>query len=115
MTQVTGYDTVEEMFAHIDANRRIADAQAKDWQKEIRAGDYYAQWVPELGFPIFGKILEDDYTGALKHFRFTFAFSDACPAGESGDVHVSAITTLLDEAAFIALYKKLNNNQAPPV
>jgi hypothetical protein len=108
------FDSWEDAMKEIDQARRIADTQVRDWQRELEEGDYYLQYSAELGFPIFGKILESGYTGAMENYRFTFAFSEACPLGERGDIHVCVVTSKIDESTFNAMWKKLNPGAAVP-
>ncbi len=105
--QITMHDTLEEMFTAIEEARTAADERVKDWQAEIKVGDHFAQWT-EYGFMILGKVLEAFEEPHMKHYRFCFCFSEACPEGERGDVHMSAVTSLIDEPTFKALFQKLN-------
>lgn len=107
--QITMFDSFEDMMKAMDTARRMADSQVKPWQKKIKKGDYFIQQT-EYGFPIFGEVLDTYQASHLKNFRFCFCFSEACPEGEKGDVHVSVITALIDEATFKAVGKKLRGN-----
>jgi hypothetical protein len=105
--QITMYDTWENMIEAMQRASREADARVKPWQREIKVGDCFVQQT-EYGFPIFGEVLATYQERHLKHYRFCFCFSEACPEGEKGDVHTSVITSLIDEAAFKAMHRKLN-------
>ena len=112
--KITFYDTTEEMFDALQTAMEDADSEVKDWQKALKRGHCFRQET-EYGFDIYGKVLEDNYEGDLQHYRFCFCFSEACPDGEQGDVHVSVVTELLDKSTFDEMYAGLNDGRKPPL
>jgi len=104
----TAYDSFEEMMDDLSKAMDAADARVKPWQTAIQKGHHF--WHPtDYGFPIFGQVLEDGYKEEhLKHYRFCFCFSEACPEGEKGDVHISVIGGLISKECFEAIYEKMN-------
>jgi hypothetical protein len=111
--EITSHDSFESMMEEIETARVAADARVKDWQKELKAGDYCVQWYVQYGFPIFHKILESHYTGDLENYRFCFSFSEACPEGERGDMHICVVQAKITKEVFDAAYQKLNNTKPP--
>ena len=97
--QITFYDSTEEMFDALKTAMEDADAEVKDWQKEVKRGHCFRQEA-NYGFDIYGEVLEDDYTGNLQHYRFCKRYSVACPEGELGDVHLSSISGILSRDEF---------------
>ena len=47
-----------------------------------------------------------DAEAYLRHYRFCRCFSVACPEGEVGDVHVSAVLCLVSRAFFEAMRRE---------
>ena len=91
-----------------------ADSNVQEWKKVIKKGDYFKQWT-EYGFHIYGKVLRNaPRAKRLQHYRFCFCFSEACPDGERGDIHVSVVTELIDQNNFEEIYARLNNGRKPP-
>jgi hypothetical protein len=97
---ITFYDTTEEMLDSLTDAMETADDNTKEWQKAIKKGDYYMQET-EYGFNIYGKVLKNAYRQkSLRNYRFVKAYSEACPDGEMGDVHVSVISGILSREEF---------------
>jgi len=112
--RITFYDTVDEMFNALGQAMDEADSKVQEWQKAIKKGDCFKQWT-EYGFYIYGKVLKNaPRTKRLQHYRFCFCFSEACPDGERGDVHISVVTELIDQAIFDEAYAGLNSGRKPP-
>jgi len=99
------FDSVEEMFEAEQKAREAADERVEDWQKEIKVGDCFRQST-EYGFDIYGEVLEEYSAEHLKNYRFCYCFSEACPEGEKGDVHMSQITELISREEFERLKKE---------
>lgn len=111
---ITFYDDIEEMFDALKTAMEDADAEVKDWQKAIKKGDRFKHWT-EYGFYIYGKVLRNaPRAKQLRNYRFCFCFSEACPDGERGDVHVSVVTELIDQANFEKEFAQLNYGRKPP-
>jgi len=77
-----------------------ADEKVQDWQRAIRKGDYYRQET-EYGFDAYGKVLKNAYREKnLRNYRFVKAYSEACPEGELGDLHVSSVSEIITKEQF---------------
>ncbi len=96
---ITFFDSLEDAFDAIERARKAADARTKDWQKQIKKGDYFI-CDSGYGFPIFGKVLREYKDERMSNYRFCECYSIACPYGERGDVHVSTILARLDRETF---------------
>jgi len=57
------------------------------WRAAVKPGDCFVMDSGD-GFLVFGEVLEDGEPGRLRHYRFCRCYSEACPEGELGDVHV---------------------------
>jgi hypothetical protein len=106
MVHMEFFDSVEEMFEAERKAREAADARTKEWQKQIKAGDCFRQST-DYGFDIYGEVLEEYEEEHLQNYRFCYCFSEACPEGEKGDVHVSVIDELISREAFEEIKKKM--------
>ena len=107
---VSFYENVDDMFDDLNASMEAADAAVKDWQTKIKVGDKFIQET-DMGFNIYGEILELHKRRHLKHYRLSFAFSEACPLGEMGDVHVSSVTDIINEEAYQDLLLKFGTSK----
>jgi len=104
MVQIQTFDSFEEMQDAERKARTKADSQVQWWQARVRKGDCFKQWT-EYGFYIFGEVLEEYEEEYLKNYRFCDCFSEGCPEGEIGDVHVSQITALISKDELEAVKK----------
>ena len=100
----TSYNSLDEMFEGLGSAMKAADSRVKPWQEQVKPGDFYVQDT-EYGFKIYGEVLKTDeepiYKQAhMKHYRLAKAYSNACPEGEVGDVHVSSIEKILSKEEF---------------
>ena len=104
---ITFYDSTEDMLDDLGQAMQEADKRVKPWQAEIKKGDCFWQDT-EYSFKIYGKILKNAYRKKeLKHYRFCKCYSEACPEGETGDVHTSVIGGLLTREEFEEKIKAL--------
>lgn len=101
MAPVYPFDDLDDMFDQMRNNMDEADRDVKPWQEKVKAGDYFARWS-ELGFHVYGEILQEDEPRekGLEHYRLCRGYSMACPQGEIGDIHVSAIDELISKEQF---------------
>ena len=113
MTDITFYDSFEEMIEALGKAMKEADSRVTEHQKKYRPGDIVVS-DSGYGFPIFHEILdieklvrdsflkygegyEDEGIYLLDLYRephmqyYCFAnnYSEACPEGELGDFHRS--------------------------
>lgn len=104
---ITFYSSTEEMLDDLSQAMQEADKRVKPWQAKIKKGNCFWQDT-EYGFKIYGKILKNAYRKKeLKHYRFCKCYSEACPEGETGDVHTSVIGGLLTREEFEEKIKAL--------
>jgi len=104
--EVTFFDSVEDMMQAVDSARIAADEQVKPHQAELKVGDKFLQ-ITEMGFWIYGQVLECYDEDRMKHYRFCNCFSNVCPHGEMGDVHVSVVTGKISDEVFTAVVNRL--------
>jgi hypothetical protein len=123
MADITFYDSLEEMFDDLGRAMKKADARVKPTQAAIKPGQYFINYQYDLGFPIFGEIMDIETLGAnpeeqkyinedyaqphMRYYKPTKAYSVACPEGEYGDIHVSEIDAIIDKELF-GFYRKNN-------
>ncbi len=104
---ITFYNTTEEILDDLSKAMQAADENTQDWQKAIKKGDCFWQDT-EYGFQIYGVVLKNAYSEKhLKSYRFCKCFSESCPEGEIGDVHLSVIGGLLTREEFEEKIKAL--------
>ena len=104
---ITFYSSTEEMQDDLSQAMQEADERVKPWQAEIKKGDCFWQET-EYGFKIYGKVLKNAYREKhLRNYRFCKCYSEACPEGETGDVHTSVIGGLLTGEEFEEKIKAL--------
>jgi len=104
---ITFYDSTEEMLDDLTSAMEAADDNTKEWQKAIKKGDCFWQET-EYGFNIYGEVLKNAYREKhLKNYRLCKCYSEACPEGEMGDVHMSVIGGLLTREEFEEKIKAL--------
>ncbi len=108
MVRMEFFDSVEEMFEVERKAQEEANARVEDWQRQIKKGDCFRQSTP-YGFDIYGEVLEECEAEHLKHYRFCYCFSVACPLGEKGDVHVCQITEVISQEDYEAIKAKLQS------
>lgn len=114
------YETFEDMMRDIEAQREAADAAMGPEATQFQIGGFYARFMPEYGFIVYGEILdpiqaeidagadeeEVEYQRQLraqshmKNYLFTRSYSVACPEGEYGDVHRGAMNVPLTKEEF---------------
>lgn len=107
---IRSFDSIEDMFSAIEANRQSADARVLPWQTEIKPGDFLLGldtttkvfiWIEVLdgieeerkagGTEEELETLRERYSSSLKHYRFARCYSFLCHDGELGDFHVSTV------------------------
>jgi len=104
---ITFYNSTEEMLDSLNQAMQEADERVKQWQAEIKKDDCFWQDT-EYGFQVYGEVLENAYRERhLKNYRFCRCYSEACPEGELGDVHVCVIGGLLTREEFAEKIKAL--------
>ena len=108
--EIQMFDSNEEMLNAVRRAREAADAQVQPWQAAIKPGDFFvrvAMLCSEL-LTIYGEIIESPYPEDreifaqphMRHYRLSKCFSEACPEGEMGDVHVSSIRAVIEQEEF---------------
>lgn len=100
MVHIEFFDDVESMMKALTESMEAADARVQVWQKAIKKGDYFWQDT-EYGFRIYGEVLQNAYKEKrLRNYRFCKCYSEACPEGEFGDVHVCVVGGPLTKEEF---------------
>ncbi len=92
---------VDDLFEAENANQEAAALQIQSWQAVIKPGDFFVR--SEMGLTIYGKVMPDSESDGA--YRFTRCFSEMCPEGELGDMHISTVTRILTKAEFLAAKK----------
>jgi hypothetical protein len=107
---ITSFDSIDEMFAYVEAGRARLDARVRPWQTKIKPGDFLLRLVPGGSYGVatpqlalYAEVLPDDPGDEIdrspgspqEHFRFVRAASVLEPRGELGDWHVSTVTQVL--------------------
>ena len=119
-------DNIEGFFAEEAAAQVEAAANVQPFQAALKPGDYIVR--SQNGFIIYGEILdptpalveeegldpealaemraEHDYEVQLRNqphmaaYRFSKCFSQLCPQGELGDLHISTVTKVISKESF---------------
>ena len=117
---IKAYATDEELFEDLRRTREAADSAVGPEHTQYKVGTYYARFMPEFGFIIYGEIrdpIQDEIdAGAdeeevefqrylraqshMEHYKYTKSYSVACVEGEYGDVHVSTMNVPLTKEEF---------------
>jgi len=108
--EIQFFDSTKEMFETIHKAREAADAKVKPWQAQIKPGDCFVS-ANDLGteiITIYGQVIESPNPQEralftqhhMRHFRLARCFSEACPEGEIGDIHVSTLLSIIDLETF---------------
>jgi hypothetical protein len=103
---VSFFNSFEEMMDTLGKRMKEADACTDGYQADFHPGDFFISQTP-YGFSVYGEILpcpEDclDFfqSKSGKFYRSTKAYSQACPEGELGDVHLSTISLKISKGLF---------------
>lgn len=97
---ITSYSNMNDMVDALRHAMEAADSRVKNWQANIGKGACFIQ-ESGYGFPIYGEVLEDAPSrDNIKNYRFCKCYSEACPEGEMGDVHVSVIDKVISRDEF---------------
>jgi len=103
----------EEFFERVRKAEAEADGAVQPWQEALKVGDCFVRlWDPYGAganpLAIYGHIDElkyqedrDLYAGEeMKHHRPCTCYSQMCPEGEFGDVHISTVAGILPRPLF---------------
>lgn len=120
---IESYDNFDSILAAMEAGQKQADSKTVEWQAALKPGDFFIRTVEDI--PIFCRVLdpaipvsdkenmsEEDLAEIaadalwynephMRNFRFCHAYSQFCPEGELGDVHVSTALLQIDEEMFL--------------
>lgn len=128
MARFFEFNSFEEMMEHIRKNEEEVAKLVTEGQKQMKPGDMFLRYDPDMEVVIYGEILdpgvpaapydkglsEDDLEeirqdgerykapGMALH-RFCRCYSVLCPEGELGDVHVVTMEVKVSKNAFEAL------------
>lgn len=102
--QIYSFDDLDDMFFQLRKDMDEADLRTQPWQIKVKPGDLFVRNTP-YGFRIYGKILPEEEPRQLgvQLYRLCEAYSQTCPNGEVGDIHVSTIERLLTQEEFDAV------------
>lgn len=94
MFDITGYRTIEEAFVAIRASEREADKRTEAWQRRLKPYDKLVRfWRGGNGTLTIYAAVAPPFPPDVGLFgcnwRLVKAFSEVCPHGEYGTVHVS--------------------------
>lgn len=119
--------SLEDFFAAETTAAAAAAERVQEFQKALKPGDYIVR--SQNGFIIYGEIIDpvvkmlDDETGLSEEqleemqaehdyeiqlrnqphmaaYRFSKCFSQLCPQGELGDLHISTVTKVISKESF---------------
>ena len=104
------------MMEDLGRAMKEADSRVKPTQAAIKPGQHFINYNDDLGIAIFGQILDigrlsanpeeqkyinEDYSQPhMKYYRPTRCYSEVCPEGEIGDIHLSEIDAITDPELF---------------
>jgi len=94
-------DDFEDFLRIEEEAQRKAAEQIQSWQRDLKPGDLFYRRHP-VGIDIFGEVLQVTDGEELPDYRFVRAFSEACPKGELGEIHISVVTKVLTPDEFAA-------------
>ena len=125
MANVKFYDSMEEMWADEDRNRKAADARVTLPQARMKVGDCYMRYESGFGLVVYGEVLDPCLPAApydknvspeemeeykeqgeifdephMKYFRFCRCSSVIEPRGELGNVHCSTMDVPIPRHVF---------------
>ena len=101
------FESMDEMLREVGADRKAADENTQAWQRAVDVGDCFI-WRAH-GILIHCETMEDTpledeedevRTRGPNHYRLVRAYSEYCPYGELGYVHVSTIEKIVNRADF---------------
>lgn len=123
---IQSFDNIDDFFAAEEAARQHADSTVQGHQ-ELAPGDFFVR--EHAGIRIYGEILDaatqllngraivdledeeiDEYDDTMdlyraphmRFYRFTRSFSQLCPKGELGDIHLSSVSRKITAEEFKA-------------
>lgn len=106
------FDSFEEMMEAERDAREAADSRVLDWQKELKPGDCFIS-PTSYGFNIYGVVLKEYKKAHLQNYRLCNCYSEFCPSGERGDVHLSTIGAVLSREEFEEVKRQLREGLEP--
>jgi len=125
---VKTFDSIEDLFAFQEANRRSADSHGMVSQRDIGVGSCLLRYFEDADLIIYGEVTDSlayyegkdldagdgelraeyEYEKAaraephMKNYRFANCYSVMCPEGEPGDVHISVMQPIAREVFDLA-------------
>lgn len=94
-------DNLEDFFAAENSAREEADSTVQSFQKRLQAGDCFLRYLPDMDLVIWGEVIEGQPADAtMKNYRYARCYSQICPEGEYGDVHVSSVASAIGRSQF---------------
>jgi hypothetical protein len=103
---VRSFDTAEQLFEALAEDKKAADAKVEDWQLKVTPGAYAWADIADYDLTIYYEIikleLEEGDEPLPAGYRWTRGYSQACPKGELGSVHVSMLGGTISKEIFEA-------------
>ena len=97
-------DNFEDFISLEQEAQKQASLQIQPWQREVKPGDFIVR--KSQGFDIFCEVLPTDPEETMSDYRLVKAFSEVCPQGEMGDIHISTIHLVINQLLFEAAIKR---------
>ncbi|HUU88607.1 MAG TPA: hypothetical protein VMX17_12760 [Candidatus Glassbacteria bacterium] len=105
---VTAYDSIEDMFKDVQSQVEKSNAAVQPWQSQIKEGTYFLRLERSFGIVIYGYVDKLEYeedkelyaSPHMEHFRPARCFSEMCPEGEFGDVHIATVDLIISKEVF---------------
>lgn len=116
------FNSIEEVLAFIHECSQKGDEEVEPWQATLKPGDHFIR-IMSLGYEVlvtygvvrdpvqaeidlgadeeeveFQRQLRD--SPHMKNYRYTRSYSEACPEGELGDVHISTVSSIITQEMF---------------
>jgi hypothetical protein len=99
--QIEFCESIEGLVRSEGIAIKAANDRSLEWQRRMQKGDCFRRMYD--GLEIYGEVL-GDYGKGIKVCR---CYSLLCPEGETGCVHVSQMSELIDNAIFSKVKTKL--------
>jgi hypothetical protein len=125
MAELHFYDSMEELWAAENRNRKAADSRVTLPQARMKVGDCYIRYESSVRLVVYGEVLDpcvpaapydknvspaelEEYKAEgeifdqphMKYFRFCRCFSVIEPRGELGNIHCSTMDVPVPRRVF---------------
>lgn len=108
---ISAFGNLDEMFAVIDEHNRKAREEAdnlRSFLDKFKVAGTCLMMVHPEGFLIFGRVEHSEYPEDQERMEDSFAngyvlcraYSELCPGGEVGDIHIAHIGAIISQEGF---------------